>query len=95
MTLFTRYAAEHTGPIITTSNGKPAYVRRDPCHRCGGQGGADVWKHTGWKCYRCNGERFEAARQAPLYTRDQLDRLNAIAARKAAKKAAKKAPRKR
>lgn len=26
-----------------------------PCDRCGGQGGAEQWKYTGWKCYKCGG----------------------------------------
>ena len=31
-------------------------VTRAQCWRCGGAGGSDAWKHTGWTCYRCGGE---------------------------------------
>lgn len=25
------------------------------CRRCGGAGGADQWRHTGWTCFDCGG----------------------------------------
>lgn len=28
---------------------------RDACGRCGGAGGSDVWRGTGWTCYDCGG----------------------------------------
>jgi hypothetical protein len=52
-------------------------IRNEPCHRCGGQGGSDAWRHTGWKCYRCGGERFELPRTVKLYSAAELAKLNA------------------
>ena len=85
--LFFRSGTEFTGQPID-STGKPFAVVIEPCHRCGGQGGADAWKHTGWKCFRCGGNGKEAAKQVPLFTAEKLAQLNATAAKKAAKKAA-------
>jgi ssDNA-binding Zn-finger/Zn-ribbon topoisomerase 1 len=31
----------------------------EPCQRCGGAGGAQAWKYTGWTCYRCGGNCTE------------------------------------
>lgn len=38
----------------TDKNGTKYYTE-DTCRRCGGLGGADAWKFTGWNCYRCGG----------------------------------------
>lgn len=57
-----------------------AYLPR-VCGRCGGAGGADKWKHTGWTCYDCHGSGRGAPRFTPAYTREQLDKLNAAQAK--------------
>lgn len=31
---------------------------KDDCGRCGGAGGADAWRFTGWTCYECGGSGF-------------------------------------
>lgn len=36
-------------------NGSKHYEGMVPCDRCGGAGGADAWKFTGWTCYKCGG----------------------------------------
>lgn len=36
-------------------NGTKYWAGMVACDRCGGAGGADVWKFTGWKCYKCGG----------------------------------------
>lgn len=36
-------------------NGSKHYEGFVTCDRCGGQGGADAWKYTGWTCYKCGG----------------------------------------
>lgn len=64
--------------------------RTGPCGRCGGQGGSDAWKFTGYICYRCGGRNsmdFEHYTDK-LYTAERLAKLNEIAQRKADKKAA-------
>lgn len=65
-------------------------VRRRPCSRCGGPGGSEAWKFTGYTCYRCGGHNsmtFES-RDSRVYTADRLASLNDAAERKAAKKRA-------
>lgn len=57
-----------------------AYLPR-VCGRCGGLGGSDKWKHTGWTCYDCGGSGKGLPRFTPAYTREQLDRLNAAQAK--------------
>jgi hypothetical protein len=29
-----------------------------PCQRCGGAGGSDAWKYTGWDCFECGGKGY-------------------------------------
>lgn len=36
-------------------NGTKYYEGMVSCDRCGGAGGADQWKETGWFCYKCGG----------------------------------------
>lgn len=85
--LFTRHG--NPKQSNATINGRPAWAYRNPCNRCGGLGGADAWKHTGWTCYRCGGSCFELPRTDPLYTQEQLDKLNAAQEKRNAKKAVK------
>lgn len=66
-----------------------------PCMRCGGHGGADAWKFTGYTCYRCgastqrmNGLFLDPScpRTVAVYTQEKLDKLNAAAERKLQRK---------
>lgn len=41
--------------IKTDKNGTKYFEGDVPCERCGGAGGADMWKPTGWTCYKCGG----------------------------------------
>ena len=36
-------------------NNSKHYVGIVNCDICGGTGGSDNWKYTGWTCYKCNG----------------------------------------
>ena len=36
-------------------NGSKHFEGYIHCDRCGGQGTSDVWKATGWTCYKCGG----------------------------------------
>ena len=36
-------------------NGTKYFEGMVTCDRCGGAGGADQWKYTGWNCYKCGG----------------------------------------
>lgn len=89
--LFTRDGRAFTGPTTTNDKGKVGYrITRRTCHRCGGLGGSDAWKHTGWTCYECGGagmvpcDRFER-----VYTAEELEKLIARAAKAEATRAAK------
>lgn len=60
------------------------------CNRCGGLGGSDAWKHTGWTCYKCNGARFvNEYVNAKIYTAEQLEKVNKAAEKRAATMARK------
>lgn len=84
--LFTR---DGTALEPTTAGGRKALVA-NTCHRCGGAGGADAWKFTGWKCYRCGGSGREVARLVNLYTAEELATLNARKAKADAKRQSKR-----
>lgn len=78
-------------PTHTTERGKPFRRYLGPCKRCGGSG---HYSHNGEhsRCYRCieSGRRpNEEVYTELLYTLDQLDKMDATAAKKAARKAAK------
>ena len=85
--LFYRNGLEVQGTVY--ADGKRRYVfEARCCSRCGGQGGAEAWKHTGYTCYQCggNGGRYKA--DVTVYTADQLAVLNARQEAKEAKKLA-------
>lgn len=88
--LFTRFGTEYTGPVARTAKGAAYFTENRPCSRCGGAGGADQWKHTGWKCFRCGGACVDPAGPftVKLYTSDKLAKLNATKAKADAKRAA-------
>ena len=41
--------------IKIDKNGSKHYEGLIPCDRCGGTGGSDNWKYTGYTCYKCGG----------------------------------------
>jgi hypothetical protein len=63
------------------------YTQQLPCGRCGGAGGGDQWRHTGWTCYQCGGHGRGRIIDVKLYTRARLDTLEAAQAKRDAKKA--------
>lgn len=75
--LFFRDGRNFAGKPCIDSKGKPVTTVSHPCSRCGGAGGSDAWKHTGWKCYQCGGSGRGADVVTALYTLDQIDVLNA------------------
>lgn len=89
--LFTRGGAPHTGACHYTAKGAPFITRNKPCGRCGGLGGGEQWRHTGWTCYQCGGTGKGGYETVKLYTADELAKLNARKAKADATKAAKAA----
>lgn len=72
--------------------GKPLHICDRVCWRCGGAGGAEQWRHTGWTCYRCGGSGVDPTRdRIKLYTAEQNEKLDAAQAKRDAKKAAARA----
>ena len=71
-------------------NGSKHYRGIVACDRCGGAGGSDAWKYTGWTCYKCGGSgKMEATwiERTPEYEAKLAERR----AKKAAKIAAEQA----
>lgn len=69
--------------------GQPLHVCSRKCVRCGGQGGSKAWDHTGYTCYRCCGNGKDPVdERIKLYTPEQNEKLDAMAAKRAAKKEA-------
>lgn len=62
------------------------------CSRCGGAGGSDAWKFTGWTCYRCGGTGEDPKLITVFgYTAERVTALNSAGAKRAATKAKKAA----
>lgn len=80
-----------TGTPQLTEKVKPYVLRQTKCSRCGGAGGSDKWKHTGWTCFQCGGSRLGPIVTDKLYTAAQLAKMNATREKAQAKKAAERA----
>ena len=99
--LFTRSGTEYTGEVQTNAKGKPTYTYKVSCNRCCEINGQRMWimglengrpfSHTGFDCYACHNTGFTSVKTAPLYTAEQLAKLNATADKRNAVKAAKQA----
>lgn len=88
--LFTRYGSQVADDkVITPADAKGAgtYRATKACHRCGGVGGSDAWKHTGWTCYECGGKGTWPVVEK-CYTAEKLAKLNATKAKADAKREA-------
>lgn len=91
MLLYTR-DGEAKAPNATSEKGKPLHVCDRKCWRCGGLGGAEKWRPTGWTCFRCDGTGKDPIRdRLRLYTADELGRMNVLREKREQKKAAARA----
>lgn len=63
-----------------------AYTIPKICHRCGGGGGAEKWRHTGWTCWECSGSKTLGLVNFRVYSSEKLAKLNASQAVRAAKR---------
>lgn len=62
----------------------------DTCPRCGGAGGSEQWRYTGWTCYECGGTgKRHTPRLYKEYTPEYEAKLEARRAKRAAEKQAK------
>jgi hypothetical protein len=82
--LFTRSGSEQK-PNAKTESGALAWRHQENCHRCGGAGGSEAWRYTGWTCYQCGGTGKGAIRVDRLYSEGALAKLNATRDAKRAK----------
>jgi hypothetical protein len=89
--LYYRDGREFTGKQEQNDKGKPVTYRQTKCSRCGGAGGAEKWRHTGWTCFQCGGSGLGPVVTDRLYTAEQLQKLNATRDKREAKKAAAQA----
>jgi len=86
MLLFTRDGTERQ-PNGKTDKGAPVFRSEKTCWRCGGLGGAEAWKHTGWTCFRCGGKGIDPNKlEEKLYTAEKLAKLNAAQEKRDEKK---------
>jgi hypothetical protein len=84
---FTRSGIEAQSTVY--ADGKKRFcLETRYCSRCGGQGGADAWRATGWTCYECAGTGGKHEAVVTVYTAEQLAVLNARQDAKLAKKQA-------
>lgn len=90
--LFTREGSKFTGRATTNDRGHVGYFPGwRTCSRCGGAGGADKWKFTGWTCFDCDGKgKLPSDRFIKLYDADKLAKLDARAAKLEAARVAKR-----
>ncbi len=90
--LFTRTGSPFNGRVSQNDKGQIGYwINTRTCPRCGGAGGADKWKFTGWTCFECDGKRVvPCERFGRLYSADELAKLNARAAKADATREAKR-----
>ncbi len=86
--LFTRDGKPAPAGAPVLGAGKPYFMQTRPCTRCGGLGGSEAWRHTGWTCYQCGGNGKGDDVAVRLYTAEQNAKLDAAQAKRNAKKQA-------
>ncbi len=87
---FFRYGAEVPASqlhmVEIGSQGVSGYLTRlENCSRCGGAGGSEAWRYTGWTCYKCAG-RCKLPMTHRVYTAEKLAKLLLADERKAQRK---------
>jgi hypothetical protein len=95
-TWFTKFGTEYTGKVHTVNEkkGTATYQEPHPCSRCGGAGGSDKWKFTGWKCFECGGSGHQGrTRTCRVYSPEAYAKLTVARAKRDAVKAAAQAVR--
>lgn len=75
---FTRAGVVHTAAVrdIDLAKGVATGFEKTVCKRCGGAGGSDAWKHTGYTCYDCGGSGGHGRRPVKVYSLEKLDKLD-------------------
>lgn len=63
--------------LIRVDKNGTKYWGNNTCQRCGGQGEADQWRHTGLVCYECGGSGVSRTRVWKEYTPEYAAKLEA------------------
>lgn len=97
--LYTRSGTEYTGNVQLNAKGKPTYTYDVACTRCHvingqrlyvmGMLNGKPYSHTGFDCWGCGNTGVTSTKTAPLYTAEQLAKLNATADKRQAERQAK------
>ena len=97
--LYTRSGTEYTGKVQLNAKGKPTYTYDVACTRCHvvngqrlyvmGMMNGKPYSHTGFDCWGCGNTGVTSAKTAPLYTAEQVAKLNATADKRQAARQAK------
>lgn len=75
--------------LIRIDRNGTKYWGDDTCDHCGGAGGADAWKFTGWTCWKCGGTgKLTNPNIWKEYTPEHRAKLDAQRAKRAEKKLA-------
>lgn len=97
--LYTRSGTEYTGNVQLSAKGKPTYTYNVACTRCHvingqrlyvmGMLNGKPYSRTGFDCWACGNTGVTSTKTAPLYTAEQLSKLNATADKRQAERQAK------
>ncbi len=72
-----REGAPYSGPCTEVKPDTAFIMQKKVCYRCGGAGGSDAWRHTGWTCYQCGGSGDLGLEKINLYTLEKIAKLDA------------------
>jgi len=86
---FTRGGSEVTKNVVPVKEDTAEWTHQEPCSRCGGAGGHEMWRFTGWTCFDCGGSGKGNIRTEKVYTAEKLAKLNESQSKRDAKKAEK------
>lgn len=78
---FTRAGKEFSGRVFHDDKRHPRHTVVRPCGRCGGAGGSEKWRHSGFTCFDCGGDGKGRTVEERLYTAEELAKLNARVAK--------------
>ncbi len=97
--LYTRSGTEYTGKVELNAKGKPTYTYDVACTRCHvingqrlyvmGMMNGKPYSRTGFDCWTCGNTGVTSTKTAPLYTAEQVAKLNATADKRQAARQAK------
>lgn len=75
--LVERDGTPYRGEYLRDVGNNPYTLRWTSCSRCGGAGGSERWRHTGFTCYNCGGSGEGRTERVKLYDPARVEKLNA------------------